>query len=70
MMKQYKDRLGRCVCYADAVTGIVEHEYKKVKTKTTVPIGSEYIVERDNIITILKRVDTVDFQVTSYRKFA
>ena len=70
MMKQYKDSLGRCVCYADAFTGIVEHQYKKVKTKTTVPIGGEYTVERDNIITILKRVDTVDFQVISYKKAA
>ena len=70
MMKQYKDCLGRCVCYGDAFTGVVEHEYKKVKTKTTVPIGGEYTVVRDSIITILKRIDTEDFQVTSYRNAA
>ena len=68
MMKQYKDCLGRCVCYADAATGIVEHSYKKVKTKTKVPIGGEYTVERDRIITVLRRTNTVDFQVTSYEK--
>ena len=70
MMKQYKDRIGRCVCYADAVTGVVEHEYKKVKTKTTVPIGGEFIVERDGIITILKRINTVKFKIISYKKAA
>lgn len=70
MMKQYRDNLGRCVCYADAFTGVVEHEYKKVKTTTTVPIGGEYSVERDGIITILKRVDTIEFHVISYKKAA
>ncbi len=68
MMKQYRDMIGRCVCCADAATGIVEREYKKSKTRTRLPIGGEYTVERDNIITTLTRIDTCDFQVNSYKR--
>lgn len=28
MMKAYKDCRERCVCYADAETGLIKHEYK------------------------------------------
>lgn len=42
MKKSYRDCLNRIACYADGATGLVEHEYKKVKTKTIVPVGGEY----------------------------
>ena len=47
MKKSYRDCLNRIACYADGATGLVEHEYKKVKTKTIVPVGGEYFIERD-----------------------
>ena len=52
MKKSYRDCLNRIACYADGATGLVEHEYKKVKTKTIVPVGGEYFIERDKTITV------------------
>ena len=50
MKKSYRDCLNRIACYADGATGLVEHEYKKVKTKTIVPVGGEYFIERDKTV--------------------
>ena len=44
MLKKVTDCKNRCVCYADAMTGLIEQEWKKVRTKTCVPIGGEYQV--------------------------
>ena len=51
MMKAYKDCRGRCVCYADAETGLINHEYRHEKTSTYIPIGGTYRIERDNTVT-------------------
>ena len=67
MMKQYKDKIGHCICYADAFTGLVEQKNGRVKSSTILPIGGEFRVERDDVVTILKRVDTIEFQITSYK---
>ena len=66
MLKKVTDCTNRCVCYADAMTGLIEQEWKKVRTKTCVPIGGEYQVERDVTVTILRRVSTEKFEITSY----
>lgn len=63
MLREVTDHKGRCACYVDDVLGIVEHEYKKVKTVARVPVGGEYTIERDTTITILRRVDTCRFEV-------
>lgn len=67
MKKEYRDRLNRIVCYADGVTGEIWHEYRKVKTKTTVPIGGTFSVEREGVMTILTRTGAPEFDVTSYK---
>ena len=68
MMHQYSDIEGRCACFADAATGIVEHKYKGVQTKTRIPVGGDYSIERENTVTILKRVNDKEFAVTrSYK---
>ena len=66
MKKSYRDCLNRIACYADGATGLVEHEYKKVKTKTIVPVGGEYFIERDKTITVLRRTEASDFEIESY----
>lgn len=66
MLRQIKDCKDRCACYVDDKTGTVEHEYKKVKTKTRVPVGGEYTIERDTTITILRRVSDLEFEVERY----
>ena len=66
MLVKIIDCKERCACYADAATGLIEHEWKKVKTKTLIPIGGEYWIERDVTVTILRRVSTERFEITSY----
>lgn len=70
MLKEVKDIKGRCACCADAETGIVEHEYKKVKTTTTVAVGNEITIKRDTTVTILKRVSQNKFEVEKYNLVA
>ena len=66
MMRPITDCKDRCACYVDDETGAVEHEYKRVKTKTKIPVGGEYTIERDTTVTILIRTENIGFEVTSY----
>ena len=66
MLVKITDCKDRCACFADAATGLIEHEWKKVVTKTRIPIGGEYTIQRDVTITILRRVSTEKFVITSY----
>lgn len=65
MLKRYDDCKGRCACYADPSTGLIEHDYKRVKTKTIIPVGGVYVIERDQTETILQRVSDRYIKVTS-----
>ena len=56
MLKRVIDCRKRCACYVDALTGRVEHEWKRVRTKTWIPIGGVYQIERDGTVTILDLV--------------
>lgn len=66
MLVKITDCKDRCACFADAATGLIEHEWKKVVTKTRIPIGGEYTIQRDVTITILRRVSTEEFEIRSY----
>ncbi len=66
MLERVNDCKNRCACFADAATGLIEHEWKKVRTKTRIPIGGEYWIERDATVTILRRISTEKFEITSY----
>lgn len=66
MLAKYTDCKNRCACYADAATGLIEHEWKKVRTTTCIPIGGEYRIERDGTVTILRRISTEEFEIQSY----
>ena len=70
MLREVTDIKGRCACCADAKTGIVQHEYKKVKTTTTVAVGNEITITRDTTVTILKRVSENKFEVEKYNLVA
>lgn len=63
MVREIRDCKDRLACFVDDATGMVEHEYKKVKTKTVVPVGHEYTIERDTTITRLIRVTEHRFEV-------
>ena len=66
MLREIKDIKDRCACYVDDITGIVEHEYKKVKTTTTVAVGNEITIESDTTVTKLKRVSPQKVEVEKY----
>ena len=66
MLVKITDCKDRCACFADAATGLIEHEWKKVVTKTRIPIGGEYTIQRDVTITILRRISTGEFEINSY----
>ncbi len=66
MLEKITDCKNRCVCFADPMTGLIEQEWKKVRTKTRIPIGGEYQVERDVTVTILRRVSIEKFEIRSY----
>lgn len=63
MLNPYYDARNRICCYADATTGIIEHEYKRVKTRIKLPVGGEYCLERDNTITIFRRMEELEFEI-------
>ncbi len=69
-MRKVKDCRCRCVCMVDDKTGFIEQKYKDQTTTLTLPVGCEYAVERDDIITILHRASDGRFEITSYKKIA
>ena len=66
MLEKITDCKDRCACFADAATGVIEHEWKKVVTKTCIPIGGEYTIVRDVTVTILRRISIEKFEITSF----
>ncbi|ANX01838.1 hypothetical protein TSYNTROPHJE_01950 [Tepidanaerobacter syntrophicus] len=65
-MEDIRDFNGRLVCKADAATGLVEVAYKRCKTSTQIPIGGTLKIERDGVVTIIKRINDAAFHVESY----
>ena len=66
MLKRFDDCKGRWVCSADPETGLVELKYKQVATSCIIPIGEEYKIQRDDTVTVLKRVGFDEIQSESY----
>lgn len=65
-METFRDCKNRIACMGDAATGLVESLYKGCKTRTLLPIGAAFTVERDEVITKVTRISTTAFQVESY----
>lgn len=65
-MEDIRDCNGRLVCKANATTGVVEIVYKRCKTSTQIPIGGTLKIERDGVVTIIKRINDAAFHVESY----
>lgn len=66
-MEKIRDCDNRLACIADPATGLIEFCYKKAKTRTHIPIGAVFTIERDGIITNIKRVSTLAFEVESHK---
>lgn len=65
MLERYDDCKGRCACYADAATGLIKHEWKRLKTEVCIPIGGEFKIHRDATVTVIRRIDAESFEVIS-----
>ena len=66
MREKIKDCKGHFACIADAETGEIEQKYKRTLTRTNIPVGGKYTIERDDTVTVLRRVSTEEFEITSY----
>ena len=65
-MEDIRDCKGRLACKGDAATGFVETAYKGQKTRTFLSVGSEFIIEREGVVTKVMRVTVCDFHIDSY----
>lgn len=63
----FRDCLGRLVCKGNPQTGFVECQYKGNKTSTVLSIGESFIIERQEILTVVTRVSEHDFKVISHQ---
>ena len=64
-MKEIRDCKGRLVCKAEPTDGLVETAYKHQVTKTRLPIGGVFTIERDGIRTVIKRSGNAELNINS-----
>lgn len=69
-MIPFYDCLGRLVCMGNPKTGLVECLYKGHKTSAVLAVGETFTIERQDIVTIIRRVAERDFKVESRKKAA
>ncbi|MPN04989.1 hypothetical protein SDC9_152238 [bioreactor metagenome] len=69
-MEILRDCIGRIACKGDASTGLIETLYKGHKTRTMIPIGEKFIIEREDTVTTVTRISNKIFHVESYRRAA
>ena len=70
MLQRIDDCKGRWVCSADPETGLVEFKYKKVIASCIIPIGEEYKIQRDDTVTVLRRISPEEIRSESYIRTA
>lgn len=66
-MEAILDCKGRLACYADGKSGLVENSYKGNKISIVLGKGETFRIERQNIVTLLKRRNDNTFEVDSYK---
>ena len=69
-MEILRDCIGRIACKGDAATGLIETLYKGHKTRTMIPIGEKFIIEREDTVTTVTRISNKIFHVESHRRAA
>lgn len=66
-MEILRDCIGRIACKGDAATGLIETLYKGHKTRTKLPIGEKFVIEREGTVTTVTRINKNTFHVESHR---
>ncbi len=64
-MEDIRDFKGRLACKGDAGTGLIESVFKGCRTRTRLPFGEVFTVERDGIVTDVTRLNDHAFHVES-----
>lgn len=64
-MEDIRDCKGHLVCKAEPIDGLIESSYKKQTTRTLLPIGGVFIIERDGVRTTITRKNQKEFYVDS-----
>ena len=64
-MKCIYDCKGRLVCKVDPDTGFIESKYQKLTMRTTLPLRTSLVIEREKVWTKIPRVDNQHFYVES-----
>lgn len=64
-VKEIRDCKGRIACKGDAATGVIETLYKGCKTRSRLPVGEDFIIEREGIRTTVTRISISAFKVES-----
>ena len=62
-MEEIRDCKGRLACKGNAATGFVEAIYKGQKTRTTLPVGETFTIEREGVVTKVIRISTTAFKI-------
>ncbi len=65
-MDVIRDCKNRIACKGNAQTGDIETVYKGHKTRTRLPVGGVFTIERDDVITKITRISTTAFKVESH----
>lgn len=67
MLKKVEDCCGKCVCYADGETGMIQRRGRGAEEIFFVPVGQFYRFVTDDVVTLLTRVSATEFQIDSFR---
>ena len=64
-MEELRNHKNQLVGMGDPETGLIEQSYKRQITRMHLPIGGVMTVERNNIETTIKRLNSYKFEVNS-----
>jgi hypothetical protein len=65
-MEELRDCNHHLVCMGDPISGFVESIYKGHKTSTILSPGEIFTIERQGVVTKIKRTETGDFSIDSH----
>lgn len=65
-MEEIHDCNHHLVCMGDPVSGLVESVYKGHKTSAILLPGEIFIIERQGVVTKIKRTETGNFSIESH----
>ena len=68
MIEEIRDARDRLVCKGDASSGMIIVKQKETVHRTLLAVGQEYIIERGDALTVIKRESIDGFKVRNYSR--